>query len=66
MSAGMRLFFRHTKTDKRYEILGFDKEKGEVRLKSDYAEFEMPYEKAKFEKLGYVFEKERVDDGGNK
>lgn len=62
MSAALKLYFRHQKTNRRYEILGFDKEKGEVRLKSDYAEFEMPYDKSKFEKLGYVFEKERVEE----
>lgn len=52
------LFFKNKKTGKRYKIIKLDKEKGEVTLKGEYAEFVEPYDKEKFVRLGYELVKE--------
>ncbi len=68
----MKLYFKNEKTGKRYEILKLDKTKvvtndgkpapgGVVVLKGELAEFEEPYDKERFERVGYVLEKETVD-----
>ena len=53
----MKLFFRNKKTDKVYEVVKLDKEKAEVTLKGEHAEFVEPYSKERFQKLGYTLEK---------
>ena len=51
------VYFRHTKTDKRFEVVKVDRETNVVTLKGEHAEFTQPYDKALFQKLGYVLEK---------
>lgn len=54
----MKLYFRNEKTGKRYEVISIDKAKNVIRLKGSAAEFEEPYDKDRFKRLGYVLEKE--------
>ena len=51
------MYFENIKTGKRYEVVALDKEKGEIRLKDEYAEFVEPYSKERFQKLGYALVK---------
>jgi len=53
-----KMYFENQKTGKRYEIVGMNKEAGEVRLKNEYAEFSEPYDKDRFKQLGYTLVKE--------
>lgn len=53
METNMKLYFRNTKTGKRYEIVRLDKEAGEVVLKGEYAEFTEKYDKERFKRMGY-------------
>tara|TARA_R110000868_G_scaffold261331_3_gene519428 strand:+ start:6260 stop:6448 length:189 start_codon:yes stop_codon:yes gene_type:complete len=55
-----KLYFRNQKTNKRYEVVRMDKEKNEVTLRGETAEFVEPYDKERFKQLGYVLE--RVDE----
>lgn len=51
-----KLYFRNTKTNKRYEVIKMDKDKGEIVLKGEYATFTEPYDKQRFIDNGYVLE----------
>lgn len=51
------LYFRNTRTHRKYKVVRIDKEKGEITLKGEYAEFTEPYDKERFKALGYVLEK---------
>jgi len=51
------LYFRNMKTGRRYKVIRIDKEKGEITLKGEYSEFTEPYDKERFQRLGYVLEK---------
>lgn len=51
------LYFKNTKTGRRYKVIRIDKEKGEITLKGEYSEFTEPYDKERFKRLGYVPEK---------
>lgn len=51
------LYFKNTKTDRRYKVIRIDKEKGEITLKGEYSEFTEPYNRDRFKRLGYVLEK---------
>lgn len=53
----IELYFRNTKTERRYKVIRIDKEKGEITLKGEYSEFTEPYDKERFQRLGYVLEK---------
>lgn len=50
----MKLYFRNTKTGKQFEIVRIDKEKNEVVLRGEYAEFAEPYNKERFVANGYT------------
>lgn len=56
------LYFRHTKTNKRYRIVRLDKEKNQVVLQGELAEFTQPYDKDELQRLGYVLEREEGPD----
>lgn len=58
----MKLYFRNTKTGKRYEIVRMDKAAGEVVLRGEYAEFSERYDKDRFRRMGYELVKEEDDD----
>ena len=49
-----QLYFENERTGKRYDIVKFDKEAGEVRLKGQHAEFTEKFDKDKFLRMGYV------------
>ena len=51
------IYFRHTRTGKRFQVLKMDKEAGEVTLKGEISEFTEKYDKDKFVSMGYVLEK---------
>ena len=57
-----RLFFENKNTGNRYEIVGRDAEAGTVLLKGKNSEWEEPYDKEKFAKLGYVLVKEESEN----
>lgn len=48
------LYFENERTAKRYKIVRFDKEAGEVVLRGEHAEFTEKYDKDRFLKMGYV------------
>lgn len=58
----IKLYFKNEKTGKKYEVVKLDKEKSEVTLKGEYAEFVEPYDKERFMKLGYTLVKEEEPD----
>jgi hypothetical protein len=58
------LYFENTKTGKRYKVLGLDKLKHEVTLQGPHAKFTEPYDKERFEKLGYRLVKEDPHGAG--
>lgn len=58
----IKVYFKNEKTGKKYEIVHLDKEKSQVKLKGEYAEFVEPYDKERFKKLGYVLVKEEIPD----
>jgi hypothetical protein len=51
------VYFRHTKTDRRFRVVSIDKAKNVVTLKGEHAEFTQPYDKEQFKRLGYVLER---------
>ena len=53
-----KIFFRNQKTGRRYLVVRIDKDKNEIVLKGEYAEFVEPYDKERFKKLGYTLERE--------
>lgn len=55
------LYFRNVKTNKRYEVVKMDKEKGIIVLRGEYAEFTEPYDKERFKANGYVLEQGEKD-----
>ena len=59
-----QIAFRHKKTGKTFMVLSFDKtvEPPQVTLKGDHSTFVEPYDKKRFEALGY--ELVQIDDQG--
>lgn len=57
-----KVYFKNKNTGKKYEFIRLDKEKGEITLKGQYAEFTEPFNKARFEELGYEMVREEVPD----
>ena len=55
------LFFVNVNSGKKYKVLGIDKVKGTITLKGPNAEFDEPYDKERFKKLGYTLEKVESD-----
>jgi hypothetical protein len=51
------LYFKNTRTGKRFKIVRMLKETGEIILKGEYAEFREKYDKERFSQMGYVLEK---------
>lgn len=47
------IFFENAKTGKRYKVIEFNKETGEMRLRGEHAEFVEKYDKEKFQSWGY-------------
>lgn len=50
------VYFRHTKTERKFRVVALDKVKNVVTLKGEHAEFTQPYDKEQFKRLGYVLE----------
>ena len=50
------IYFRHSKTDRRFRVVSLDKVTNMVTLKGEHAEFTQPYDKEHFKRLGYVLE----------
>lgn len=53
----VKLYFKNTRTGKRYEVVSMNKENRTVTLRGQHAEFVEKYDKERFERLGYVLEK---------
>jgi glutamine amidotransferase-like uncharacterized protein len=54
----VKLYFVNERSGKRYDIVHFDKDAGEVRLKGPHAEFTEKFDKDRFLKMGYVLKQE--------
>ena len=50
------LYFRNTKTNRKFRVVALDKTKNEITMKGEHAEFTQPYDKEQFRRLGYVLE----------
>lgn len=48
------IFFKNVKTGKKYRVVKLDKAENEITLQGEYGEFTEKYNKARFERLGYV------------
>lgn len=48
------IYFKNTKTGKRYKVVALNPDKGEITLKGEYATFIEKYDKAAFKRMGYV------------
>lgn len=55
-------YLRHAKTNKRYRIVSIDRRKNTVVLASADRQFTEPYDKERFQRLGYVLETEEPTD----
>lgn len=56
-----KVYFRHTKTNRRYEVVRLDSKHNKIILKGEHASFEQPYDKDEFKRLGYVLERDDDD-----
>jgi hypothetical protein len=54
------LYFRHTKTNRRFKVLRHNKETNELTLKGSYSEFKVKFDKDWLKEMGYTVE--RVDE----
>jgi len=52
------VYFYNEKTGRKYAVVKFDREAGTVTLKGEVYEFTEPFDRAKFEKMGYVLKTE--------
>lgn len=57
-----QLYFRHTKTGKRYKIVSLDPETKTIVLQGDSATFADQYDKDRFKAMGYRLEREEITD----
>lgn len=55
------LYFENVRTKKRFKVVAMDKANGTIKLRGELAEFEEPYDKERFEKLGYRLVKGEPD-----
>lgn len=55
------IYFRNEKTGRRYKVVQWNQETGEIILKGEYAEFAEKYSKERFQRMGYVIEKGDAD-----
>lgn len=53
-----QLYLYNEKTGKRYDVVKFDKDKGEVTLKGQYGQFTEKFDKDKFINMGYTLQQE--------
>jgi hypothetical protein len=60
----MALYFENVNTKRRYRVLALDKVEGTVTMQGEHVKFTEPYDRARFEKLGYRLVKED-DDGAS-
>ena len=56
------VYFENASTGKRFKVLRWNRETGEITLKGVHAEFTEKYEKERFAKLGYRIVKEETTD----
>lgn len=56
-----KLFFKNLATGKRYEVIKLDKKTGKVILKGELAQFDLEFDPALFERLGYELVEEQED-----
>lgn len=52
------LYFRHTKTNRRFKLIRHNKETNELTLKGSYAEFKVKFDKDWLKEMGYTIERE--------
>jgi hypothetical protein len=52
------VYLVNTKSKRKYRVVRVDKEKNEVTLKGEYAEFTETFDKTRFKSLGYELVKE--------
>ena len=54
----MGMYFLNEATGRRYDVVKFDKAAGEVQLKGKYGQFTEKFDRAKFERMGYVLKQD--------
>jgi hypothetical protein len=52
------LYFHNAKSGRKFKVVSLDKEKGEITLKGEYAQFTEKFDKERFKALGYQLIKE--------
>ena len=55
-------FLINETTGRKFEVIALDKEKGEITLKGEYAQFTEPFDLERFARLGYKRTKIEVPD----
>jgi hypothetical protein len=55
---GVNIYFKNKDTGKRFQVVAWNKETGDITLKGEYATFSVKYDKEWLQKSGYVLEKE--------
>lgn len=56
----VELFFENTTSKKRYKVLAFDKEAGTVTLQGLAEPWVEPFDRARFERMGYTLVKDEA------
>ena len=57
-----KVYLKHEKTGKMFEVLGLNREEGTVQLKGEYATFVEPFDKDRFKMMGYSLVKGEPED----
>ncbi len=57
-----KMFFVSSKSGRRYEVISFNKETGDIVLRGQNAPFPDKYDKARYQELGYTLVTEDVPD----
>ena len=57
------LYFKHTKTGKRFRIVSLDQRTGKIVLEGENSRFVDQYDKERFKAMGYKLEREITEDG---
>lgn len=57
-----KVYFKHEKTGKMFEVVNLNREDGTITLKGELATFTEPFDKERFKKLGYTLVKEEQQD----
>lgn len=57
-----KMYFVSSKSGRKYEVVSFNKDTGDIMLKGEHAPFPDKYDKARYLELGYTLVVEEVPD----